>query len=429
VSRLEVRVTQACREAADTVRPESIRSLDLEPDRRPARTRPAAATHKRGRVLGPLAAAAAVAVVVAGAVVVPRLVKGTLGHPGPSKHTSTPKPNALAALPKFTVLNNTNAIDVVTTATGRIVGRLRAPARQGFVTVVGTASDRTFFATTSLNPQTSCRTFFYKFTLSANGQPSALTPLRVRVLPGLPTALATNADGSLVGFSVVQCASDVAGRIGIGRKIGGIGLIDLPAGRIAKVWSYTLGEDYTNDLTMSADGRLLGYANYWNSRYQVGRVIPTGAPSGPDASHSRVVVRRPTFTALSPDGQIMYAISGSREQVLAAYHVTDRHLVSVLHRWPATTSLSRAVVDPAGGHLIVPFEKIPAHRTRYPVTYKVGHRCFVVKAHKAQKAPTSECKPIVQPKTQFLSVNLTTGAVTILPFTVSGPPGWGVVAW
>jgi hypothetical protein len=423
-------VTQACREAADTVRPEAIRSLDLEPERRPARSQSAATTRKGGRVLGPLAAAAAVAVVIAAVVLVPRLASGASGNPGPPKHTSTPKPNPLTALPKFTVLNNTNAIDVVTTATGRIVGRLRAPARQGFSSVVGTTGDRTFFATASLNPQTACRTFFYRFTLSAKGQPSPLTPLPVGRLIGLPTAVAANASRSLMGFSMVQCASSIAGPIGNGRVIGGIGLVDLATDKIIKLWSYTMGDDYATDLTMSADGRLLGYSDYLNNNDTAGQVLQTSSPSGTTERYSRIVVRETNLaTALSPNGQLMYAVSGSRDQVLAAYKVADGHLVGVLHRWPTGTTLARPVIDPAGGYLIVPFEKPPAHRKRYPLTSRIGDRCFVIRAHKAHRAPLAECPPLVAPKTQFASVNLTTGAVTTLPFTVSGPPSWGVVAW
>lgn len=422
MSRLEVRVQEACREAADTVRPEVIRSLDLEPDQRPARTRQAAATHRRGRVLGPLAAAAAVAIVVAGVVVLPRLMGGTPGHPSRQTHTSTPKPNALAALPKFTVLNNTNAIDVVTTATGRIVGQLHAPARQGFAALAGTASDRTFFAVADLNPQTSCQSFFYRFTLSADGRPSALIPLPVRRLPGLPTALAADASGNLVAFSIDQCATGASGHIGNGQAIGNIGLFDLTAGRTIRRWTYTLGEDYTTDLSISADGRLLGYSNFLDAKYMVGRVIPTSAPSGPDERYSHIVTRRPMLTALSTSGRLMYAISGTRDLALAAYSTANGQQVKVLRRLPASTETGVLVVDPTGRSALLSMTHFSTHKRLYP--YVKGRPCLALRVHGILK-----CERITPPQTHFVIIDLTTGKVTALPFRQHGPPSWGVVAW
>ncbi len=208
--------------------------------------------------------------------------------------------------------------------TGAVAGRLSAPAGQAFAVITGTASDRTFFAATDLNPQTSCQTHFYQFSLSADGQPSALTALPVRPLPGLPTALAASADGRLVAYSVTKCAGEAAGHIGNGQVSGGIGLINLVTGHVSRHWSYTLSEDYTTDLSMSADGSLLGYSNYLNAESPVGRVLTASAPSGPDERYSRIVIRNPLTTALSSDGSLIYAMIGARGQVLAAYATASR---------------------------------------------------------------------------------------------------------
>ena len=420
MSRVEVRVTQACREAADTVRPEAIRRLDLEPDQRTAGTRPAV-TNRRGRVLGPLAAAAAVAVVVAGVVVVPRLVSGTTDHPSRPRHL-TKKPNSLAALPKFTVLNETDAIDVVTTATGRIVGRLRAPAGQGFAALAGTAGDRTFFAAADLNPQTSCQSFFYRFTLNADGRPSALRPLPVRRRPGLPTALAADASGNLIAYSIDQCATGTSGHIGNGQAIGNIGLLDLRTGRTIRRWTYTLGEDYTTDLSISADGRLLGYSNFQNAKYMVGRVLPTSAPSGPDERYSHIVTRRPNLTTLSTSGRLMYAIAGARDLALAAYSTANGKQIRVLRRLPASTETGVLVVDPTGRRALLSMTRFSTHRRLYP--YVKGKPCLALRVHGILK-----CERMTPPRTHFVIIDLTTGKVTALPFRQQGPPAWGVVAW
>ena len=432
MTRLEERLREACREAVGTVRPEAIRGLDLEADRQAPGTERAVRPRRPGRVLTATAAAAAVAVIAVGAgVVVPRLSGRAPGHhPGRApdhtvrpRHASSPAAGGLAALPTYTVLNNGSGLEVIVTATGRVAGRLGAPAGQAFVAVAGTASDRTFFVAADLNPQTSCQAFFYRFSLGADGQPSALTPLPAGHLPGLPTALAANATGSLVAYSVVGCAN--AGPDG---SIGHISLLDLAAGRIARQWSYTGGEDYTTDLSMSADGRLLGYTNYLND-WQVGRVLPARAPSGPDQRYSAIVVRQPNITAfaqqsvtaLSPSGRLIYAVTGTRALVLAAYDTASGQQVTMLHRWPAETQAGPLVADPAGRYVLVSVTG-PGRRSISP--YVKGRRCITLPVH-----GTLECLHFTVPPTLFLAINVATGAATTLPFRVSARVGWGAVAW
>jgi hypothetical protein len=429
VTRLEERLREACREAVGTVRPEAIRGLDLEADpramgtQRAVGTRRAVRPRRRGRVLAPLAAAASVAVIAVGAtLVVPRLSGGAPGHTGRPRHASRPATGGLAALPKYTVLNNGEGLEVIVTATGRVASRLSAPAGRAFAAIAATASDRMFFVAADLNPQTSCQAFFYQFRLGADGRPSALTPLPAGPLPGLPTALAASATGRLVAYSVVGCAGDSPGHIGGGQPIGHIGLIDLAAGRIARKWSYTLGEDYTSDLSMSADGRLLGYSNFLNGS-QVGRVLAASAPSGSDQRSSRIVVREPGATALSASGRLMYAMTGTHDQVLAAYDTASGQRVTVLHRWPAAMQPGPLVADPAGGYLLLPVTGTPARRTFSP--YVKGRRCFAVTV----VDQGLKCARVSMPQTLFVGINLATGAATTLPFRESGPVGWGTVAW
>jgi hypothetical protein len=40
-----------------------------------------------------------------------------------------------------------------------------------------------------------------------------------------------------------------------------------------------------------------------------------------------------------------------------------------------------------------------------------------------------KCMRVSVPPTLFVGINLATGAATTLPFRVSGPVGWGAVAW
>lgn len=418
---LEDQLREAYREAADTVRPHAIGGLDLDPGRRAEDTSRAARRGRCGRVLVPVAAAASVAAVVAAAaMVVPWLDRGAPAHGGRARHAPVVA-SGLAALPQYTVLNNGNNLDVVVTATGAVAGRLSAPSGQAFAAITGTAGNRTFFAAADLNPQTSCQAFFYQFSLSADGQPSALTRLPVRPLPGLPTALAASADGSHVAYSVTKCASGASGQTGSGQPSGSIGLINLATGGITRQWSYTLGEDYTTDLSMSADGRLLGYSNFLTARLRVGRVLAASTPSGPDQG-SRIVIRNPNMTALSTSGSLMYAITGARDQILAAYATASGHQVKELHRWPAAAQPGPLVIDPAGAYALLPVTTTPASRKLSP--FIKGHHCRAVTVHN-----TLMCQQTTPLQTRFISVNLATGTLTTLPFSQTGSVGWGMVAW
>ena len=194
MTRLEERLREAYREAAGTVQPGAIAGLDLEPGWPSDETSPAGQPRRRGRVLMPLIAAASVAAIAAGAALAVSVpATRSPGHGGRERHAAPASP--LAALPKYTVLNNGNNLEVVVTATGDVAGRLDAPPGHLFAAIAGTAGDKTFFAAADLNPQTSCQTSFYQFSLNADGQPSALTRLPVHTLPGLPTALAASATG------------------------------------------------------------------------------------------------------------------------------------------------------------------------------------------------------------------------------------------
>jgi len=422
VKGLEDQLREAYREAADTVRPHAIGDLDLDPGWRAEDTSRAARRRRRGRVLMPVAAAASVAAVVAAtAVVVPWLDRGAPAHEGRARHAPVVA-SGLAALPQYTVLNNGNNLEVVVTATGAVAGRLSAPIGQAFAAITGTAGNRTFLAAADLNPQTSCQALFYQFSLSADGQPSALTRLPVRPLPALPTALATSADGSQLAYSVTKCASGASGQTGSGQPSASIGLINLATGRITRQWSYTLGEDYTTDLSMSADGSLLGYSNFMNASLRVGRVLAASTPSGPDQGSSRIVIRNPNMTALSTSGSLMYAITGARDQILAAYATASGQQVKVLYRWPAAAQPGPLVIDPAGGYALLPVTATPARRTLSP--FIKGRHCLAVTVHN-----TLMCQQTTPLHTRFISVNLATGTLTTLPFSQTGPVGWGMVAW
>jgi hypothetical protein len=439
VTRLEEQLREAYREAGETVRPGTVRGLRDRAVRKRGNVPPTGNVRRARRatqVLAPLAAAACVAAFVVIASAVSPHPAGSRDHaarPGTTKPARRSGTSALAGLPEFTVLNNGSSLAVVATATGHVTGRLAAPPGQAFAQIAGTAGDRVFYATADLSPQTSCRTFLYRIGLSAAGRPMAPTPLTARQMSGLPTALAASADGALLAYSVVECAAgNTPGHIAANQAIGQIGLIDVASDSVTRQWSYSLSEDSPSDLSLSATGSLLGYsifmesASYSASPVQVARVLATSARPGPDYLRSRVVVRQPggaqggiVSTALSSSGALIYAITSASGQMLAAYDTSDGRQVQVLHSWPSATLLGQLRADPAGGYLLL---TMAGHGSRPAPGTAKGCVSRIINA-------AGFCERGRPYDTVFVSIDLATGSMAPLPFTMTGPPGSGQVAW
>ena len=424
MTNLEQRLQDAYDEAARTVRPEEIRSLHAHIEQ-PARRRPRIG-QRPGRSLAPLlAAAAVVAVAVTTAIVVPQALTGRhdsqhAAAKGRSKAAAHGA--ASASLPAFAVTENGSGLAILDTATWKTIAHVPAPSGQAFTAVAGAADDRTFVVAADLNPQTTCDTWLYQLHLNSTGRQAGLNLLVPR-MTGLPTAVAVSANAGTVGYSVVHCASGPAGHISGSQPIGNVGVINLATKQV-KQWSFTLDEDYTNDLSLSADGSLLGFSSYLDGTaanpVDVGRVLPTSAAPGLVRQRDHIVVRPEQGTyagadavALSTDGRAMYACTQSGSPAtLAAYDTTTGQLTRVL-RSGHPQGLSCAVTaDPSGGYLLVSGSS---------------------KSGRAGKdtAPSSDSSaglPILRsarPPTMVLSwVDLATGSFTTLP--VKLPIGSGV---
>lgn len=438
MSQLPDQLRAAYREATGTVHPTAIRDLRLTPGRKAwvtppggRRRRPGGA-RRSGRVLMPLAAAASVAAIaVAATVVIPRLGGNAPGrHHRPSLPQAKPR-GVFGALPKFIVVNDADVggpstskfLTVVTTATGKVDGQLNAPAGELFGTVAGTPGGQTFFVAAQ-GTDRSYKTFFYKFSVGTDGQPSALVPIPVRGVPigSIPVALAATADGSRLAVSLDRYGKFVT-RNGLNSITGEIAIIDVASGTIIRHWPHTLTEDYSTDLSMSADGTLIGYTNFIGSgasASQVSRVMATSAPSGPDTHVSRIVVRNASDAMLNTSGTVMYAIARSPGQptyenghILVAYDVASGKLIRVIHDWPLKGMAGPLVVDPAGGFALVPVLISAAEaKTCGPGQTRKQH-----------------CVRHFIPRTGLDSLNLATGALTRLPLHFGQFPSYGVFAW
>ncbi len=429
---LELRLSDAYREAAGTVSPEELRSLQIE---QPARQRSFPGS-RPGRSLTPLIAAAAVlAVVVAAAVVGPRVLSAQHDrhHAVSSGHVTRKAHGAMiaASLPTYVVANNGSGLAIIATATWKTVARVSAPSGQAFTSVAGAADDRTFLVAADLGVQSSCDTWLYRLRLGAQGQPVGGLELLAPRMSGLPTSVAVSANALTVAYSVVRCASGATGHISGSHPIGDIGVINLATTQL-KHWSFTLNEDYTSDLSLSADGGLAGFSSYLDTSapgtVQVGRVLPASAQPGTVQQRDRIVVRSAATSsngldavALSPDGHTMYACtqSGSSStdvtQTLAAYDTATGQVTRVLHTWRTQDPSCGITADPTGGYLLL---------STTARSKKAGHGKDTVGS--AVNSPTPKRTSGGPPVTVLTWVDLATGSFTKLPISVPIGNGLGL---
>jgi hypothetical protein len=367
---LEQRLRDAYGAAAATVHPDSIRGL--HEFRVPARRlRPRRWILGSGLVVPLSAAAAVVALVLAIAVIVPALT---------TRHRSAAASEPGTRIPQFTLADDGSDLRVLQTVTGRVVGRISAPAgltftgqaSQAEIQVAGTASDRTFFVLASPTSST-CRMFLYKAQLGDGGQPS-LTRLPLTLPPGTGILeLAASGDGRTAALLLGGCGkpSPYASAM---QANGGIILVDLATGRLIRQWSYGPNETAPilpgPSVYLSADGAQLAFPVYPKSgpNELTVRMLATSAPSGTLDSVSHVAWRQPHDTlmdafplmALSPDGKTLYACDGplSKSSIsitrLLAFSATTGRQMSVLYAWPRPRYVNCGVVttDPLSGTLL-----------------------------------------------------------------------------
>jgi len=393
MSALEDRLRAAFRADADLVRPESI---PAEPPPRPARNAPGRPGSRRARAVIPLTAAAAVLAIVAGlSLAAPqrdgsRPARGPSGTPSvpaptPSVPGPTPSPPA-GPLPKPTLAANASQgvpastpapgvprfyvtvylpaagydyIVVRDTATGQVTGRINAPRGADFAGLAATAGDRTFI--TTIQAGTGCAAQLYQFQLNQRGVPGPLEPLHI-TLPDGPQGeggLAIAPDGRTIAYHSGVCLNENE-----------VGVINL-ATRQARVWAVPLPHVgglavWPNmDVSLSADGGLLGYA----TAFRGAGVLPTSAPAGPLFARSRPVSGTVIWQAVAGDGDALYGCSispfSSGGPIPSRGTLTYSRISltgggeHVIASWPDVTGIyCYASLDPAGNYLLVQFPTV-----------------------------------------------------------------------
>ena len=335
-------------------------------------------TSARGhRWIAPVATAAAVVVIaVTVGVIVPKVLSGQHARPqayspaaarghaahGSRAHTAHGARSHLATipgLPEFTVVSTEAGLKVVQTASGQVTGQVNTPAGQIFDYLAGDASDQTFYVSAQqADALATCRAYFYQFRLNADGQPSALTPLPGSGQSGLPTALASSADGGKLAFSITHCAGSGATTIPPGQAIGYIGLLDTATGKLSARWTYALDEDYATSMSLSPDGNLLAFAQYLpNGSEIVVKSLRTDVPSG-TVDQASTVIGVPGVSSLSIGPDLYGCVSADRSHSnvanqLGVYGLTTGHQTAILHTWTGLAARCSLAPNPVNGHLLV----------------------------------------------------------------------------
>jgi hypothetical protein len=271
-------------------------------------------------VISPVAAAAAVAGIA--------VLLATLTPPGArhSHHQGPASSLAGKSDPKFIIAEPFGfmPLQVRSAATGAIVAQIHlprvtlrpggSPSRYVSISAVATANGRSYII--ALYRPQPCRSWLYQFTLSSDGQPSALTPLTG--LPTVPGAAIYNmdisGDGQWLAFvSASSGAICARARPGPTR----IGFTNIGTGQ-TKQWTI-LASTGIDDVSLSADGGLLVYDMQLNAGgvhpgpSEV-RVLPTSTPPGNAAALGNAIVKSAqfgpgkwiTFAAITPNGQRAY---------------------------------------------------------------------------------------------------------------------------
>jgi hypothetical protein len=283
--RLEEQLRDAYQAAARTVQPGTVRGLpdfgsleqpgalgapDLAEQARPgggagwdghdgrdARRRRLRMAGLSGRRIGVPAAAAAAAVVVvvlAVTVVVPRLLGGPAGGTGGPAAAAGGPPRFYAAVKiaaQSKVIGAT-VLDIISTATGRVVSQVPAPdPGADFRVVTAVRSDQSFVAAAEpvKGARGGCVSSLYRFRLTAQGHPADVT-LLTKVHGVVPlNQLAASADGRVIAYVRTGCGAN----LGRGQLV----VAHLDGGQVSRrSWSQT-DAFVPLSLSLSAKGRLL----------------------------------------------------------------------------------------------------------------------------------------------------------------------------
>jgi len=340
VKSIEDRLRDTFRADAETVRPETMRGL---PDQRMRPARRAARHGAWRQAVIPLAAAAAVIVILLGsAVAVPRLFPGR----GSPTIASGPPP------PFYLGTRDGAELEVNNAATGQIVAQVPQP-RKGAVLWIATATGRLTFlvAFVSRQEQQKCtgRLWLYRLRLTAAGRPLPMSLAATTTLHGLLTSMSR--DGQVLALMSNGCNANPATSLTVLNQ----------STHQVRHWT---GPKPREVASLSGDGSLLVYATGSGVS-----ALPASAPDGSLAHRARTVAPDHEFgpgtvadhLRLAPNNTLYFGTHrGHNGWQLRAYNLTTGR-TRLLKDLPGT-SLG-IVSDPSGRYLLLRYglNRAPRH--------------------------------------------------------------------
>jgi hypothetical protein len=325
-------VRTATRAAAEVITPGDVPPLRLNES--PARRR--ATRRTRMTWFAPLAAAAAVVVLVVGSATAGSWF-GRSGH-SPTVAPATAATGSYAGVPAYYVaLGNPSLAMVRATATGKTLARITTHVP--FVGVTGAADDRTFVIDAQrqvmgpvvLWPD---QPAFYLLKLTASGAEASYKRLAIPPLPKgfAVTGLALSPDGSKLAV-----AMDTDPNNGLG--VLEIRIYTLATGAV-RTWSMKesgdsedsggftgSGTDGSESISWTTDGRTLAFD--WRNRYTIGvRLLNTTASGDNLSADSRLAVTVMNLSSGRPPAfqcETDAIISGNGAAILCGYTSTVTH--------------------------------------------------------------------------------------------------------
>lgn len=175
---------------------------------------------------------------------------------------------------------------VVNARTGARGAAIRLPFPATALTGVATGDGRTFVAAART---AACRTSLYRFGVSAQGRPTALTAFGS--VPGViatPWDMALTRDGRTIAYDAMACGQAPGRRSLDQPRNGYLAVVNAVTGQ-ARHWTFTVGTGRgaqalhgTGDVSLSADGRVVAFADW---------VLRTDAAPGSLVRRGRVVAR------------------------------------------------------------------------------------------------------------------------------------------
>jgi hypothetical protein len=302
MSSIEDRLRDAYRCAAATVWPDAIRNMN-EPSVVISFTGQHESGRTRRRLIIPLAAAAAVALIGAlTAVIVPNSLSGSRSANGGPR---PPLAAGISTRDRFIVTAAGSALIVRNADSGARVATIGRPARGLGFTGIATGDGRHYVA--ELWRPHSCSSWLYQFKLSSSGHPSALTPYAIPVVHQLLGPIAISQDNSTFGYAGETCTSAA------GRSPADIALVTV-ATRAARYWTIPKQADIYS-MSLTADGSMLAFQVSPTKLFPSNAyVLSASAAPGQALARSRVVARGSQFNrggaissdAITPDGSQLY---------------------------------------------------------------------------------------------------------------------------